>query len=114
MQPGGELWRKDALYEIMDGKSDSIVRMLEQDPELKKWRCKQAGDECESCAQNAAVDIALRNFSAMLRFLARKFEHRRAAAKPPDDKTILPYPRRVRAARNCARCRRHSTPTTAT
>ena len=46
MQPGGEMWRKDALYEIMDGKSNSLVRMLEQDPDLKKWRCKQVGDEC--------------------------------------------------------------------
>ena len=46
MQVGGEGWRKDALYDIMDGKSGKLVGMLEQDPELKKWRCKQTGDEC--------------------------------------------------------------------
>ena len=46
MQVGGELWRKDALYDIMDGKSGSLARMLDEDPDLKRWKCKQAGDEC--------------------------------------------------------------------
>ena len=46
MQVGGELWRKDVLYQIMDGKNDSITKVLEQDPELKSWKCKQMGDEC--------------------------------------------------------------------
>ena len=41
MQVGGELWRKDVLYQIMDGKNDSIAKVLEQDPDLKKWKCKQ-------------------------------------------------------------------------
>ena len=47
MNVGGELWRKEALYEIMDGKSSSLVSMLQQDPDLKKWRCK-ANDECDT------------------------------------------------------------------
>ena len=46
MQVGGELWRKEALYDIMDGKSAPLVSMLQQDPELAKWKCKQTGDEC--------------------------------------------------------------------
>ena len=46
MQPGGERWRKEALYDIMDGKSGAVLlTRLEQDPELSKWKCKQAGDE---------------------------------------------------------------------
>ena len=45
-KPGGEIWRKEALYEIMDGKSSQLAGMIAQDPELKKWKCKQAGDEC--------------------------------------------------------------------
>jgi len=49
MNVGGELWRKEALYEIMDGKSSSLVSMLQQDPDLKKWRCK-ANDECDTFA----------------------------------------------------------------
>ena len=43
---GSEMWRKDALYDIMDGKSSQLAGMIAQDPELKKWKCKQAGDEC--------------------------------------------------------------------
>ena len=46
MQAGGEMWRKNALYEIMDGKNSSLVSRLEQDPELKTWKCKAANDEC--------------------------------------------------------------------
>ena len=30
---GGEMWRKNALYEIMDGKTSSLVGRLQQDPE---------------------------------------------------------------------------------
>ena len=45
MQVGGEMWRKNALYEIMDGKAASLLPLLEQDPELKEWRCK-TNDEC--------------------------------------------------------------------
>lgn len=45
-QVGGEMWRKNALYEIMDGKTASLVGRLQQDPELKTWRCKAANDEC--------------------------------------------------------------------
>ena len=44
MPLGGEMQRKEALYDIMDGKNDTIVGRLAQDPELKTWKCKSADE----------------------------------------------------------------------
>ena len=45
MAPGGERWRKEAIFDIMDGKNGNLLNMLTQDPELKTWKSKQGGDE---------------------------------------------------------------------
>ena len=87
----GELWRKDALYEIMDGKSAAIPAQLTQDPDLKKWRCQQAGDECVGFTllhgairfrNVAALDILLANGAVFI--LAKD-----KAGKTPFDWAIL-------------------------
>jgi len=72
MNVGGELWRKDVLYDIMDGKSGSLAQMLDQDPELKRWKCKQAGDECVR-----ALESHLRSFLHLmdLLFIYLTFAH---------------------------------------
>ena len=45
MKPGSDMWRKDVLYDILDGKSgDALVQALKDDVELKDWRCKAAGE----------------------------------------------------------------------
>ena len=58
MQVGGEMWRTQRLYDIMDGKSDDLLPHLEQDPELKKWRCKQSG-ECAIRCRARPEDIVV-------------------------------------------------------
>ena len=70
MSPGGEMWRKDVLYDIMDGKSGAtILSKLDQDPELKTWRCKQAGDECSGMTMLHAC-VRFQNMKALSELLA--------------------------------------------
>ena len=44
---GSEMWRMDVLYDIMDGKNGQLVAKLGEDSELKTWKCKKVGDECQ-------------------------------------------------------------------
>ena len=113
MQAGGELWRKNVLYDIMDGKSDMIVAKLEQDPELKRWKCKQAGDECVGFTllhaavrfnNEAALDVLLQNGAVYI------LEKGKGGKTPFDWAILNSEPRMVKAMLDCAAAGHADTP----
>ena len=113
MQAGGELWRKNVLYDIMDGKSDMIVAKLEQDPELKRWKCKQAGDECVGFtllhaavrfSNEAALDVLLQNGAVYI------LEKGKGGKTPFDWAILNSEPRMVKAMLDCAAAGHADTP----
>ena len=105
MQAGGEMWRKDVLYDIMDGKSDTIVARLAEDPALKRWKCKQAGDECAGFTLlHAAVRFG--NFNALTTLLENGatfiLEKGKGGQTPFDWAILSSEPRMVDAMLACA------------
>lgn len=102
---GEERWRKNALYDIMDGKNGKLITMLEQDPELKTWKCKQAGDECFGFSllhgavrfgNHEALSLLLANGATDITSLGK-------GGKTPFDMAIMASePRMVAAMLDCA------------
>ena len=58
MQPGGEMWRKDVLFDVMDGKHGALVERLAADPALATWKCKDHSEAHGQTLLHAAVRFA--------------------------------------------------------